>query len=47
MKMNGFSTWPEEGDKAELYPLPKAVELTLELQDWGKIRRLILLVNSA
>jgi len=42
-----LSTWPEEGDKAELYPLPKAVELTLELQDWGKIRRLILLVNSA
>lgn len=42
-----LSTWPEEGDKAELHPLPKAVELTLELQDWGKIRRLILLASGA
>lgn len=41
------SAWPEEGDKAELYPLPKATEFTLELQDWGKIRRLILLANDS
>ena len=41
------SAWPEEGEKAGLFPLPKAVELTLELQDWGKIRRLILLANDA
>ena len=40
------SAWPEAGTKAGLFPLPKAVELTLELQDWGKIRRLILLANN-
>ena len=39
--------WPEEGTKAELYPLPRAVELTFELQDWGKMRRLILLASNA
>jgi len=39
--------WPEEAEKAELYPLPKAVEFTFELKDWGKIRRLILLANNA
>ena len=39
--------WPEEGEKAELNPLPKAVELTYELKDWGKIRRLILLANNS
>lgn len=42
-----LSSWPEDGEKAELFPLPKAVELTIELQDWGKIRRLILLANDA
>lgn len=41
-----LSTWPEEGEKAEFNPLPKAVELTFELNDWGKIRRLILLDNT-
>lgn len=39
--------WPEEGEKSELNPLPKAVELTFELKDWGKIRRLILLANNS
>lgn len=42
-----LSAWPEEGDKAEQFPLPQAAELTLQLQDWGKIRRLILLANDA
>lgn len=41
-----LSSWPEEGDKAAMYPLPKAVELTLELQDWGKVKRLILVAND-
>lgn len=41
------SQWPHDGDKAEQYPLPKAVELNLELEDFGKIRRLILLASSA
>lgn len=40
------SSWPEEEEAAVLSALPKAVELTLELQDWGKIRRLILLAND-
>lgn len=42
-----LSSWPEEGDKANLYPLPKAVEVSLELQDWGKVKRLILVVSDA
>ncbi len=41
-----LSTWPEEGTKAGLYPLPKAVEISIELRDWGKIRRLILLASD-
>lgn len=41
------SAWPEEGEKAELNPLPKAVELNFELKDWGKIRRLILVENNS
>lgn len=41
------SDWPEEGGDVELNPLPKAVEFTFELKDWGKIRRLILLVGNA
>ena len=41
-----LSSWPEEGEKIGLYPLPKAVELTLELQDWGKVKRLILVAND-
>ena len=40
------STWPEE-EKEEHYPLPKAVEFIVELEDWGKVRRLILLANGA
>lgn len=42
-----LSSWPEESEKIGLYPLPKAVELTLELQDWGKVKRLILVANDA
>lgn len=41
-----LSNWPEEDAKAGLYPLPKAVEFTFELQDWGKVRRLILLASD-
>lgn len=40
------SEWPEAGTKSGLFPLPKAVEFTFELQDWGKIRRLILLASE-
>ena len=40
------SAWPEAGINAELFSLPKAVEFSLDLQDWGKIRRLILLANN-
>jgi len=45
-KTEWISSWPEESDVTGLYPLPNAVELTLELQDWGKMRRLILLTNN-
>ena len=41
-----LSAWPEEGEKAGVSALPRAIELTLELQDWGKIKRLILLANG-
>ena len=40
------SDWPEDNAKAEESPLPKAVEFTFELEDWGKIRRLILLASD-
>ena len=42
-----LSAWPEEGEKVHLSELPKAVELTMELQDWGKVQRLILLSNGS
>lgn len=42
-----LSSWPAEGENIGLYPLPKAVEITLELQDWGKVKRLILVTNDA
>ena len=42
-----LSAWPEEGEKANLSELPKAVELTIELADWGKVQRLILLSNGS
>ncbi len=45
-KKEWVSAWPEEGDKAHYNPLPRAVELVLELEDWGKIRRLILLASE-
>jgi len=45
-KNEWVSVWPETGINAELFSLPKAVEFSLELQDWGKIRRLILLANN-
>ena len=38
--------WPEAGSNGGVYPLPKAVEFTFELQDWGKVRRLILLASE-
>jgi len=46
-KMEWVSVWPEEGKQAGLFPLPKAVEFTFELEDWGKIRKLILLASDA
>ena len=39
------SAWPEEGKEEESSP-PKAIELNLELKDWGKIQRLILLASD-
>lgn len=45
-KSEWVSDWPEAGTKPGLQPLPKAVEFTFELQDWGKIRRLILLASE-
>lgn len=40
------SSWPFAADNAGQFPLPKAVEVNLELKDWGKIKRLILLVDN-
>ena len=41
-----LSSWPDEQGNMELSALPKAVEVTLELADWGKIKRLILLASG-
>lgn len=43
---NWVNEWPAEVQNAVIIPLPKAVELNLELEDLGKIRRLILMVDS-
>ena len=40
------TTWPEEGQNSTQQTLPKAIEFTLEMSDWGKVRRLILLANE-
>lgn len=45
-KSEWVSDWPEAGTQAGESPLPKAVEFTFELQDWGKMRRLILLASE-
>lgn len=45
-KNEWISEWPEQGN-TNLDAIPKAVEITMELQDWGKIRRLILLANDS
>jgi len=41
-----LSQWPAVGTKAAQYSLPKAIELNLELEDFGKVRRLILLASN-
>lgn len=41
------SDWPEAGAQAGLNPLPTAVEFIIELKDFGKIRRLIILASAA
>ena len=41
-----LSVWPEEGEMAGMHPLPKAVEFTLGLKGWGKVKRLILLASD-
>jgi general secretion pathway protein J len=40
------SQWPEDGTKADQFPLPKAVEVNLKLEDFGNIRRLIIVAND-
>ena len=42
-----ITSWPEEDAKVGSQSLPKAVEITFDLQEWGKIRRLILLANGS
>ena len=46
-KLEWVSEWPEDETTTEEAPLPKAVEFSFELQDMGKIRRLILLASDA
>ena len=38
--------WPEAGSNGGVEPLPKAVEFSFDLKDWGKVRRLILLASE-
>lgn len=45
-ELKWLSDWPEEGSKSTLTPLPNAVEFTFELEDWGKVRRIILLTSN-
>jgi len=46
-KLEWVSDWPEDETTTEEALLPKAVEFSFELQDLGKIRRLILLASGA
>lgn len=41
-----LSDWPDSQENAALSALPKAVEITLEFADWGKVKRLILLASA-
>ena len=41
-----LSSWPETGDQSAATRLPRAVEVNIELEDWGKIRRLVFLAES-
>lgn len=41
-----LSSWPETGDQSAATRLPRAVEINIELEDWGKIRRLVFLAES-
>ena len=42
-----LSSWPDQQQQAvDMSSLPKAVEITLELADWGKVKRLILLASE-
>lgn len=45
-KNEWLTTWPATDDKTGYFPFPKAVEVNFELKDWGKIKRLILLVDN-
>lgn len=38
--------WPQNNGNAVFIPLPRAVEMNIELKDFGKLRRLILLANN-
>lgn len=38
--------WPQNNANAVFFPLPQAVEMNIELKDFGKLRRLILLANN-
>jgi len=40
------SQWPEKNNKGINYALPQAVEVSLELEDYGKIRRLIIMASE-
>ena len=35
--------WPPEGQAAQAVVMPLAVEITLELADWGELKRLVML----
>lgn len=41
-----LSGWPDEQGNMDISTLPKAVEITFELADWGKVKRLILLASE-
>ena len=45
-KLEWSSDWPEDETTTGEDLLPKAVEFTFDLRDWGKIRRLILLASD-
>ncbi len=42
-----YPYWPPDPEKKDTSPLPRAVEITLEIQGWGNLRRLFEVIDGS